>query len=862
MLNSKKLMLVLGILIIASMVLSACQPQQVVQTVTVVETQKVVETVEVVKTETVVQTVEVLVTPPPVERKGAWLDTITMVADPSIQSAVTRLIAGDIDVYAQSSSNAEALKTAQDAGLKTVNSYGSYNELTFNTYGPVFEESTGGLNPFAVENIREAVNMLVDRNYIVQEIMGGLAIPKFFPITGGFPDYALYVDVARELEAKYAYNMDMANEIITTEMEALGAVKNADGKWTFNDEPVTLIFLIRTEDERRQIGDYVSNQLEAIGFTVDRQYKTSSEASVLWVRGNVADGLWHMYTGGWITTAVDRDQGDNFEFFLSPRSDYSFTTLWQNYKLSDEQLELFTRLANNDFNTLDERKELFSTALRAGIETSNRVWLVDRLSYSPFAANVEVGADLAGGISGSSLQGFTIRYTGQEGGELTYAMADLLVEPWNPVAGSNWIYDTVPNNRFLDSPAIVTDPYTGLAIPNRVEKAEITVQEGLPVGQTLDWVTLTFAPQIDVPADAWVDWDAAGQKWITAAEKFPEGATAKVKSVVTYPADFFDTITWHDGSPISVADFVMALIVPFDVAKEGSAIYDEAQAGNIESFLTSFKGYRIASTDPLVVEFYSDNYALDAENNATSFWPNYGYGVAPWQAMAMAYKADAAGELAFSADKAEASEVEWMSFISGPSLPILRAKLTEAKDEGFIPYPNVMGEFLTAEEVAMRYSNFEEWYVRQGHFWVNVGPYYLNKVFPIEKTLSLTRYQEYPDAANKWSRFGEARIAEAELDGPGRVDIGSEAVFDAFVTFKGEPYAQADIAEVKYLLFDATGALVATGLAEAVADGQYSITLPADVTSKLTAGSNKLEIAVVSKLVSLPAFTSFEFVTQ
>jgi peptide/nickel transport system substrate-binding protein len=448
-----------------------------------------------------------------------------------------------------------------------------------------------------------------------------------------------------------------------------------------------------------------------------------------------------------------------------------------------------------------------------------------------------------------------------EGGDMTYAMADLLVEPINGIAGSNWIYDTVPMTRFNDSPGIVSDPFTGLPLPNRIESATVTVQEGLPVGQTLDWVTLEFAPTIEVPADAWADWDAENQVWITAGEKFPDGATAKLKSVVTYPADMFETVTWHDGSPMSAADFVMALIEPFDVAKEGSPIYDESQAGNLESFLSSFKGYRITSTAPLTVEFYSDNYQLDAENNVTTLWPNYGYGTQPWEAAAIGYRAAAAGELAFSADKADADEVEWMSFISGPSLEILRAQLTSAAEEGFIPYPNVMSEFLTADEVAARYASLDSWYVRQGHFWVGVGPYYLNKVFPVEKTLSMTRYQDYPDSANKWSRFSEARIAEVEVDGPGRVTIGEEATFDVFVTFQGEPYAADDIAEVKFLLFDANGTLAATDVAEAAGDGQYAVTLGADVTGALAEGSNKLEVAVVSKLVSLPAFGTFEFVT-
>jgi peptide/nickel transport system substrate-binding protein len=331
--------------------------------------------------------------------------------------------------------------------------------------------------------------------------------------------------------------------------------------------------------------------------------------------------------------------------------------------------------------------------------------------------------------------------------------------------------------------------------------------------------------------------------------------------VVTYPADFFDTVMWHDGSHISVADFVAAWIMGFDVGKEGSAIYDEAQAPSIEANLEAFKGYEILSTDPFSIAWYSDNYSLDAENNVNSLWPNLGYGDGAWHALALGYKADAAGELAFSADKAEAAEVEWMSYISGPSLDVLKAKLDEAAAETFIPYANVLGQYITAEEAAERYQNLDRWFTRQGHFHVGTGPYYLNKVFPVEKTLTLTRYQEYPDASNKWDRFGTPAIPVVEMDGPGRVNIGEEAMFDVFVSFNEAPYAAADIQEVKYLVFDATGALVAQGIAENVEDGYYTVTMSSDVTSGLAAGSNKLEVAVLSKLVSLPSFGVFEFVT-
>jgi peptide/nickel transport system substrate-binding protein len=118
---------------------------------------------------------------PMTDRNGALVDTIVIVEEPSADAAVTRLEQGDIDVYAFAVSNSEvANKVAESEALKTYRSSGSYNELSFNPVGPVFE-STGKLNPFAVPAVREAMNWLIDRNYITQEIMGGLGTPRYVP---------------------------------------------------------------------------------------------------------------------------------------------------------------------------------------------------------------------------------------------------------------------------------------------------------------------------------------------------------------------------------------------------------------------------------------------------------------------------------------------------------------------------------------------------------------------------------------------------------------------------------------------------------------------------------------------------------
>jgi Predicted solute binding protein len=228
--------------------------------------------------------------------KGPWVDEVSFFIEQDQAKAIDMLQKGEMHVYFRDLRDPTLFKKVRESpDLQYTFSYGLYYELTFNPVGPEFP-ATGKLNPFAVPRIREAMNYLVDRNYIASEIMGGLAVPRYTALTPAFPDYARYADVVKQIEKEYAYNFEKARQIIAEEMRKLGA-ELREGKWYYKGEPVTLIFIIRVEDQRRQIGDYVASQLEKLGFTVDRQYKTSREAAPIWLRGNPADGKWHLYTG-------------------------------------------------------------------------------------------------------------------------------------------------------------------------------------------------------------------------------------------------------------------------------------------------------------------------------------------------------------------------------------------------------------------------------------------------------------------------------------------------------------------------------------------------------------------------------------
>jgi peptide/nickel transport system substrate-binding protein len=469
--------------------------------------------------------------------------------------------------------------------------------------------------------------------------------------------------------------------------------------------------------------------------------------------------------------------------------------------------------------------------------------------------------DLAGAVAGSRLWPYTLRRIGEEGGAMTMAMPSILTNPWNPIAGSNWIYDQALTRATMDG-GTLPNPWTGLYLAQQVEKAEVTVQEGLPVGSTYDWVTLSFAPSIEVPTDAFIDWNPETQTFITVGEAYTEPLTAAVKIVSTFKPEL-KNMTWHDGSPIDTADFVMKMIMNFDRGYEASAVFDPAAATTLDVFKTTFKGFKIVSEDPLVIEYYTDNWQLDAETlvtDATTLWPNYGYGPGSWHSLVPGLLAEGAKELAFTQAKSQEIEKEWMNYISGPSIDILKTYLDQAVAENYIPYAPTLGQYITPEEATARWANYAEWFRTRGHFWIGTGPYYVERAFPVEGIVVLKNYPGFLDLASKWAGFGEPPIPVIDITAPAEVKIGSEAVFDVMITFNDEPYKQDDLLSVGFLVFNDAGEMVLQGDAAAVADGQYTVTLTAEDTATLTEGATKLTVVVVSALESIPGFESVDFV--
>ncbi|MEM0484955.1 MAG: ABC transporter substrate-binding protein, partial [Pyrobaculum sp.] len=243
---------------------------------------------------------------------------------------------------------------------------------------PVTTNAT--FNPFTIREVREALNWLIDRNYIAEEIMRGLGIPQYTLFRVGSPEYVRYIDLMIQYERKYAYDFEKARQVITEALTKAGAVFR-DGKWYYGAQPIVVKILARSEDVRRDIGAYLAEQLRKLGFEVDIRTVPATVAVPIVYRGDPRTGEWHIYTEGWsFTGGMTAYEDDIFEFYyMSPFSGTIFNEQYSDYvreRLPAEFKEVAKKLTGGEYKSLAERRQLVEKALQYALSESTRVWLV------------------------------------------------------------------------------------------------------------------------------------------------------------------------------------------------------------------------------------------------------------------------------------------------------------------------------------------------------------------------------------------------------------------------------------------------------------------------------------------------------
>ena len=750
---------------------------------------------------------------------GPFLDEVIYVEEPDSSKALKRIEANELQLYLWYLTPEEARTAEESPNIALIKSACGIYNLQVN---PVqFKE---GFNPFAIREVREALNWLIDRDFIADELMKGAAVPHitlFHPLT---PDYARVADYMKVVEAEYGYNPDKAREVIFDALGKAGA-EYIGGKWYYNGQPITVTVVIRTEDVRRQIGDYVADLLEGLGFEVKRDYAPARKAIPLVYGGDPTAGQWNIYTEGWAFTSITAYDDSYPEFmFVSPGSGAILSV----YKPSPLLVDLASRLSSAKYKSLEERNEWIKKLTDLTIEDSLRVWLVAQICSFPHRAEL---TDLAYDLNGGPYSLFTLRtarYSTGPGGTATVGNRIMFTSAWNTAPGESgftWLYDALIRYQIMD-PGVWPHPHTGRYIPVR---AEFEVETAGPDGS------------LPVPADATV-WDVKSQKWVEVGEG------VKAKSKVTFK---YTWGKWHHGQPITIADILSSIAVTFEVLSPDSEIYDpNVENPTIRTFIETFKGIRIV--DENTVEVYIDYWHPDETFIAAQadVWDD-----APWELQALMNDVYKSRELAFSEVTAEDLGVEWLDLTKGPSLDILAKHLDALAAENYIP-PYLAG-FVTADEAAARWSALKKWYEEKGHFLVSNGPFYLDKVNVEAKQAIIKAFREYPFKADKWDDLITPKVPEITMAPAPTVTPGLEASFEFTSIVAGKPY---DKIRATYMVIDpVTGEVLLKGGAERIEAGKFAVKLTSEQTAKLLPGSYELLLVVVGEEAALPRLSSTAF---
>jgi len=749
-------------------------------------------------------------------QKSTYFDTVKFTQYLDENTALEEVRKGNLDMYYEriSPDRLENLKSRE--GLKVFDSAGGSYSILVNP------AESDKFNPFSIKSIRFALNYLVDRKLIVNELMGGYGAPMISYYGPSDPEY---LTIIKQLESfNFRYDPLLAEELISNALKEKGAIKQND-KWEFNHNPIEVTIFIRSDDPiRKSIGEILASELEKIGFKVKKDFGDLNKAFVIVYGSNPSEMKWNLYTEGWARSAFVKYDSVGLAQMYAPwfsnMPGFNDPTYW-NYK--NDTLDINTqKIYSGDFKSEEERSDLIKESIADGISESVRIFLASKIDQ--YVTNEKMSGavnDLGAGVSSR----FTPINSRNNEGELDIGVKEIYQGAWNPVMGLSDKYSRQIWGIISD-PITFKHPYTGETFPIRA-----------------NWNVETAGPdgKLNVSEDA-IIWNPLKQKW----EKIPPGtqATSKVRFD-------FKFSNWHNGQKMDMNDILHSLYF----AIEWGTQTDE----NDKTFDTEFTPIASQSIQTIIgVEPIDDN-TIDVyvnywhfDDNEIADWASLWSSV-PWEITAAMEQAVIDGKVSFSRSGATSKNVNWLSLILPNDARIIQGYLDEFKGKGYIP--ESLKNFETNYEYYdVRYTSSSDWIKKNNHAVISNGPFYLKEYSPEARTITVKAFEDdtYPFKVGYWSNFEKTEfpnIIDVEL--PDNIQKGNDLEIKMETSHTNQ---------ILYFLIGGNGEIV---LSESipVEKNTTSIKISREITDKLNAGANDLKIFAISDSVLKPDYYSTSFLT-
>ena len=747
--------------------------------------------------------------------QGTFVDEIQFIQYLDENTALEEVRNGNLDMYYFRISSDRIDNVKSREGLQVFESTGGSYSILVN---PAESEQ---FNPFSIKDVRFALNYLVDRKLIVNELMGGYGTTMISNYGPFDPDYLYIVDALESFH--FRYNPSLAEEMITTALSDVGA-KKINGMWTYDGKDIELIAFIRSDDPvRKSIGEILSYELERIGFKVTKDFGDLNKAFVNVYGSNPADMKWSFYTEGWggRSAFVKYDPvglGQMYSPWFSNMPGFNEPSYWT---YQNEYLDTITqKIYTGNFSSADERIDLFKEATIEGVNESVRIFLASKIDQ--YVVNEKIDGiinDLGAGVPTR----FTPINARTDSDSLKIGVKQIYQAAWNPVMGISDIYSRQIWDTLYD-PGVFKHPYTGDTFPIRT-----------------DYVieTAGYDGKLDVPDDA-IIWDPVLQSW---REVDPNTqATSKVTFDLTLSK-------WHNGSLMDMNDVLHSLYFTIEWGseqQEDDKTFDTEFTPRASQTVKTLIGVR--PLDEKTLEVYVDYWHFDEAEIAdwASLWSSV-----PWELMTAMEQSVIDGKVSFSRSGAVSKSVNWLSLIVPNDAEIIKQYLTEFKDSNHVP-PALDYFDLRNNYFDSRYDASIKWIEEYNHAVISNGPFYLQSYSPESRTITIRAFadESYPFEAGHWNEFENVKFPKIiQVDIP---DVIKQA------TILSVPIITKDASKIDYFFTNNKGESVASGTQ--MLDSERTIlTLTQEQTDKFGIGANDLKVFAVSESVLRPDIYSVSF---
>jgi peptide/nickel transport system substrate-binding protein len=676
------------------------------------------------------------------------------------------------------------------------------------------------INPFEFHDIRFAINFLINRNFISNELLHGYGIPMYDAFGLFSPDYPIVMDTVESFG--FHYDPDYALNQIKKTLLAQGA-KLKDEKWYYNDKPIKIKVLIRSDDlQRKVLGELVSSELEQLGFTIIKDYSDLNKAVTITQGSDPQKFLWHVYTEAFAgSTSFIKYNDAVLAQMYSPW--YANMPGNQNpgfWQYQNSTLDKITqKLVFSNFSSENERNRLVNQATRMGIEESVRIFLVKNID--PYAVSSSVT-----GLVNDFGAGITSKYSllnakSERNNSLKVGVKQIYQGAWNTIGGFSDAYSINIYSNIADNPTL-RHPFTGEVISMR--------------NQILNSTMNGPHDRILIHPDT-IIWNST-LGWVHVEKN--STSLSKVTYKILYS-------NWHNGIPMDKSDLLYSLYFMYEWGTNSGdtdLTFDPEYTSRMELGLPYFKGIRFISENDDIVESYLDQWHYDNKEIAASagVWAQE-----PWEITAATERLVLSNALSFSKSQSTTKNAEWLSLIIPAHANLIKNELLKMKNENFIPTP--LRGIVNLEEAKKRYEASINWIEKHNHAVISNGAFYLDKYNPSGRTIDIRVFNDssYPFERNYWSNFENPKtIQVASVNFSKFIKIGEEKIYEFQLLVDNIPMNKSMLSSItaEFFLIDYNGNIISQGKAFSIPDQEeyFQITLSKEETDKIPLGPVTLKL--------------------